>query len=80
MSGKTLMLIQLVSERDQGVASFKEAILSEAFNPASQSSPARSLERLLAGIPLGPEALIELEHQGYVQKVPYKATTVTKLA
>ena len=25
------------------------------------------------------EALIELEHQGYVQKVPYKGTTVTKL-
>ena len=25
------------------------------------------------------EALIELEYQGYVQKVPYKGTTVTKL-
>jgi DNA-binding GntR family transcriptional regulator len=32
-----------------------------------------------AGIPLVREALIELEHQGYVQKVPYKGTTVTKL-
>src|SRR5262249_14159935 len=33
-----------------------------------------------AGVPLVREALIELEHQGYVQKVPYKGTTVTKLA
>ena len=80
MSGKTLKLIQFVSEQDQGVASFKVAILSEAFNPASQSSPASLPERLGAGIPLAPEALIELEHQGYVQKVPYKIATLTKLA
>ena len=32
-----------------------------------------------AGIPLIREALIELEHQGYVQKIPYKGTTVTIL-
>ena len=43
MSGKTLKLIQLISKRDQGVASFKETILSETFTPASQSSPAKSL-------------------------------------
>jgi hypothetical protein len=46
MSRKTLKLIQLVLEREQGVASFKEAMLSEAFNPAGQSSPARSLSNL----------------------------------
>jgi DNA-binding GntR family transcriptional regulator len=33
-----------------------------------------------SGIPLVREALIALEHQGFVQKTPYKGTTVTKLA
>jgi DNA-binding GntR family transcriptional regulator len=32
-----------------------------------------------SGIPLVREALIELEHQGFVQKTPYKSTIVTKL-
>src|SRR5205085_10026439 len=32
------------------------------------------------GRPLVREALIELEHQGYVQKVHYKGTAVTKLS
>ncbi|MGH9798838.1 MAG: GntR family transcriptional regulator, partial [Blastocatellia bacterium] len=32
------------------------------------------------GTPLVREALIELEHQGFVQKVPFKGTIVTKLS
>jgi DNA-binding GntR family transcriptional regulator len=32
-----------------------------------------------SGIPLVREALVALEHQGFVQKTPYKGTTVTKL-
>lgn len=79
MSGKPLKLIQPVSKRDQVVASFKEAILSGIIQPGDSIVEGKVAQQLGAGIPLVREALIELEHQGYVQKVPYKGTTVTKL-
>lgn len=78
MSGKALRLIQPVSKRDQVVASFKEAILSGTIQPGEAIVESKIAQQLGAGIPLIREALIELEHQGYVQKVPYKGTTVTK--
>ena len=79
MSGKALRLIQPVSKRDQVVASFKEAILGGAIQPGEAIIESKIAQQLGAGIPLIREALIELEHHGYVQKVPYKGTTVTKL-
>jgi len=79
MHGKALKLIQPVSKRDQVVASFKEAILSGVIQPGEAIVESKVAQQLGAGIPLIREALIELEHQGYVQKVPYKGTTVTKL-
>src|SRR5262245_57700583 len=79
MNGKALRLIQPVSKRDQVVASFKEAILSGDIQPGETIVESKLAQKLGAGIPLVREALIELEHQGYVQKVPYKGTTVTKL-
>jgi DNA-binding GntR family transcriptional regulator len=79
MSDRALKLIQPVSKRDQVVASFKEAILSGLIQPGEAIVESKVAQQLGAGIPLVREALIELEHQGYVQKVPYKGTTVTKL-
>ncbi len=79
MNGKTLKLIQPVSKRDQVVASFKEAILSGQIQPGDAIVESKVAQQLGAGIPLVREALIELEHQGYVQRIPYKGTTVTKL-
>jgi len=61
------------------VASFKEAILSGIIQPGESIVESKVAQQLKAGIPLVREALIELEHQGYVQKIPYKGTTVTKL-
>ncbi len=79
MSGNALKLIQPVSKRDQVVSSFKEAILSGIIQPGESIVESKVAQQLGAGIPLVREALLELEHQGYVQKVPYKGTTVTKL-
>ena len=79
MSGKALKLIHPGSKRDQVVAAFKDAILSGVIQPGEAIVESRVAQQLGAGIPLVREALIELEHQGYVQKVPYKGTTVTKL-
>ena len=79
MNEKGLKLIRPVSKRDQVVTSFKEAILSGTIQPGESIVESKVAQQLGAGIPLVREALIELEHQGYVQKVPYKGTTVTKL-
>jgi DNA-binding GntR family transcriptional regulator len=57
----------------------KEAILMGSIQPGSSLVESRLAQELGAGIPLVREALIELEHQGFVQRVPYKGTTVTKL-
>jgi DNA-binding GntR family transcriptional regulator len=61
------------------VAAIKEAILSGTVEPGDQIVESRMAHELGSGIPLVREALIALEHQGYVQKTPYKGTTVTKL-
>lgn len=79
MSGSALKLIQPVSKRDQVVGAFKDAILRGDIQPGDAIVESKVAQQLGAGIPLVREALIELEHQGYVQKVPYKGTTVTKL-
>ncbi len=79
MSSRALKLILPISKRDQVVASIKEAILTGTLQPGETIVESRMAQQLGAGTPLIREALIELEHQGYVQKVPYKGTTVTKL-
>src|SRR5437870_9159036 len=76
---KMLKLIQATSKKDQVVAAIKDAILSGAIEPGDQIVESRMAQQLGSGIPLVREALIALEHQGVVQKTPYKGTTVTKL-
>lgn len=75
-----LKLIQPISKKDQVVAAIKDAILSGDIAPGDQIVESRMAQELGSGIPLVREALIALEHQGFVQKTPYKGTTVTKLA
>lgn len=74
-----LKLIQAISKKDQVVSAIKEAILSGDIEPGEQIVESRMAHQLGSGIPLVREALIALEHQGFVQKTPYKGTTVTKL-
>ena len=74
-----LKLIQPVSKKNQVVEAIKDAVLSGSIKPGDQIVESRIAQELGAGIPLVREALIELEHQGFVQKTPYKGTTVTKL-
>ena len=74
-----LELIQPISKRDQIVQAMKDAILSGTIPPGAPIVESKMAQMLGAGVPLMREALIELEHQGFVQRTPYKATTVTKL-
>jgi len=78
-SGKALKLIQPMSKRDQVVAALKDAILRGEIQPGDAIVESRVAQQLGAGVPLVREALIELEHRGYVRKAPCKDTTVTKL-
>ncbi|MCI0387505.1 MAG: GntR family transcriptional regulator [Acidobacteria bacterium] len=80
MSNKVLNLIQPISKKDQVVTAIKDAILSGTIQPGDPIIESRIAQQLGAGIPLVREALIELEYQGYVQKTPYKGTSVTKLS
>ena len=74
-----LELIQPISKRDQVIRALKEAILSGTIQPGASIVETKVAQQLGAGVPLIREALIELEHQGFVQRTPYKGTTVTKL-
>ena len=74
-----LELIQPISKRDQVIRAVKEAILSGTIQPGASIVETKVAQQLGAGVPLIREALIELEHQGFVQRTPYKGTTVTKL-
>ena len=76
---KMLKLIQPISKKDQVVAAIKAAILSGEIEPGDQIVESRIAHELGSGIPLVREALVVLEHQGFVQKTPYKGTAVTKL-
>ena len=75
-----LELIQPISKRDQVVRAMKQAILSGTIGPGASLVESKIAQQLGAGVPLIREALIELEHQGFVQRTPYKGTTVTKLS
>ncbi len=75
-----LELIQPISKRDQVVKAMKQAILSGTIEPGASIVESKIAQQLGAGVPLIREALIELEHQGFVQRTPYKGTTVTKLS
>ena len=75
-----LELIQPISKRDQVIRAMKDAILSGTISPGASIVESKIAQQLGAGVPLIREALIELEHQGFVQRTPYKGTTVTKLS
>ena len=71
--------IQPISKKNQVALAVKEAILAGVIPPGSPIVESRIAQQLGAGIPLVREALIELEQQGFVQRVPYKGTSVTRL-
>ncbi len=75
-----LELIQPISKRDQVVRAMKDAILTGTIEPGAAIVESKIAQQLGAGVPLIREALIELEHQGFVTRTPYKGTTVTKLS
>jgi DNA-binding GntR family transcriptional regulator len=75
----TFQKIEPISKKVRIVASVREAILSGAIRSGEQIVEGKLAQQLGVGQGLIREALIELEHQGFVQRTPFAGTQVTEL-
>jgi len=72
--------IEPVSKKSRVVELLKEAILSGAIQSGEQIVESKLAQQFGVGQGLIREALIELEHHGFVQRTPYSNTQVSKLS
>lgn len=77
--GPTFQKIEPVSKKARVLASLREAIISGAIQGGDQLVEAKIAQEFGVGQGLIREALIELEHQGFVQRTPFSGTQVPKL-
>jgi DNA-binding GntR family transcriptional regulator len=77
MANSTFQKLQPVSKKTQVVTTLKDAILSGNLQPGDQIVEGKLAQQLGVGQGLIREALIELEHQGFVQRSPFSWTQVT---
>src|SRR5215831_2970882 len=75
----TFQRIEPISKKSRIVASLREAIMSGAIQSGEQIVEGKIAQQLGVGQGLIREALIELEHQGLVQRTPFAGTQVTEL-
>jgi DNA-binding GntR family transcriptional regulator len=75
----TMQKIEPVSKKARIVASLKEAILSGEIRSGEQIVEGKLAQQIGVGQGVIREALIELEHHGFVQRIPYAGTQVTEL-
>jgi len=72
--------IEPVSKKSRIVAILRDAIVSGAIQTGEQIVEGKVAQQLGVGQGLIREALIELEHQGFVQRTPFSGTQVSKLS
>src|SRR5262245_51545332 len=75
----TFQKIEPITKKTRIVASLREAILSGAIRSGEQIVEGKLAQQLGVGQGLIREALIELEHHGFVQRTPFAGTQVTEL-
>jgi len=75
----TLQKIEPISKKDRIVASLRAAMISGEIKSGEQIVEGKIAQQLGVGQGVIREALIELEHQGFVQRVPFAGTQVTEL-
>jgi DNA-binding GntR family transcriptional regulator len=75
----TLQKIEPVSKKARIVASLREAMISGEIRSGEQIVEGKIAQQLGVGQGVIREALIELEHQGFVQRTPFAGTQVTEL-
>src|SRR5204863_2880125 len=76
----TFQKIEPISKKTRVVASLREAIISGAIQSGEQIVEGKIAQQFGVGQGLIREALIELEHQGFVQRTPFSGTQVSKLS
>ena len=74
-----LSRVAVISKKDQVTKALRDAIVSGRMQPGDAIVESRVARQLGVGQPLVREALLDLEHSGFVQRVPYRGTSVTKL-
>jgi DNA-binding GntR family transcriptional regulator len=72
--------IEPVSKKARLVSLLREAIVSGAIETGEQIVEGKLAQQFGVGQGLIREALIELEHQGFVQRTPFSGTQVSKLS
>ncbi len=75
----TFQKIEPISKKARVVASLREAIISGAIRSGEQIVEGKLAQQLGVGQGLVREALIDLEHQGFLQRTPFAGTQVTEL-
>ncbi len=75
----TFQKIEPVSKKARIVASLRDAMISGAIRSGEQIVEGKIAQQLGVGQGVIREALIELEHQGFVQRIPFAGTQVTEL-
>ena len=73
----TLQKIEPISKKSRIVASLREAMISGAISSGEQIVEGKIAQQLGVGQGVIREALIELEHQGFVQRTPFAGTPGT---
>jgi DNA-binding GntR family transcriptional regulator len=76
---KTFERIEPVSKKTRVVTMLRQAIISGTVRGGEQIVEARLAQEFGVGQGLIREALIELEHHGFVQRTPFTGTTVSTL-
>src|SRR5437867_2479503 len=79
MSITVFQRVEPVSKKARVVASFKEAILSGMMQSGEPIVEGKIAQQFGVGQGLIREALIELEHHGFVTRTPFSGTQVVKL-
>jgi DNA-binding GntR family transcriptional regulator len=75
----TFQKIEPVSKKVRIVALLRDAVISGAIKSGEQLVEGKIAQQLGVGQGLIREALIELEHQGFVQRTPFAGTQVTEM-
>src|SRR3989442_15477531 len=76
---QTFQKVEPVSKKERVVASLKAAILSGALKSGDAIVEGKIAQEFGVGQGLIREALIELEHKGFVQRTPFSGTQVVQL-
>jgi len=80
MTSTTFQKVEAISKKDRVVASLREAIISGKVRSGEQIVEGKIAKEFGVGQGLIREALIQLEHQGFVHRTPFSGTQVSKLS